>query len=41
MKFDKKINKNKIKVLLFVDNSVPHPHLKMKNVELVKPVPTT
>jgi len=33
MKFDKKMNKNKINVLLFAENVALRPHLKMKNVE--------
>ena len=33
--FDKKMQKKKRKVLLFVDNAAPHPHLKLKNVELI------
>ncbi|CAI6352918.1 unnamed protein product [Macrosiphum euphorbiae] len=35
MKFDKKMIKSQRKVLLFVDNAAPHPHLKLQNVELV------
>jgi hypothetical protein len=35
IKFDNKMNKNKRKMLLFLDNAAPHPHLKMKNFELV------
>ncbi|XP_008189021.1 tigger transposable element-derived protein 4-like [Acyrthosiphon pisum] len=35
MKFDKQMIKSQRKVLLFVDNAAPHPHLKLKNVELV------
>jgi len=35
MKFDKQMIKNKRKVLLFVDNAAPHPHLKLQNFELV------
>lgn len=32
---DKKMRQKKRKVLLFLDNAAPHPHLKLKNVELV------
>lgn len=35
MKFDNRMGQNKRKVLLFLDNAAPHPHLKMKNIELV------
>jgi len=35
MKFDKQMIKSQRKVLLFVDNAAPHPHLKLQNVELV------
>jgi len=32
---DKRMGQNKRKVLLFLDNAAPHPHLKMKNIELM------
>ncbi|XP_025416874.1 tigger transposable element-derived protein 6-like [Sipha flava] len=35
MKFDKQMIKSRRKVLLFVENAAPHPHLKLQNVELV------
>jgi len=35
MKFDNRMGQNKRKVLLFLDNAAPHPHLKMKNIDLV------
>jgi hypothetical protein len=34
MKFDNIMGQNIRKVLLFLDNAAPHPHLKMKNIEL-------
>ncbi|XP_025413818.1 tigger transposable element-derived protein 6-like, partial [Sipha flava] len=35
MKFDNRMGQNKRKFLLFLDNAAPHPHLKMKNIEIV------
>jgi len=35
IKFDKQMIKSQRKVLLFVYNAAPHPHLELQNVELV------